>query len=1172
MALAGFWSYIMNAERYQELKEAFFRIRELPSTERDAQIAEIEGRDPEFAEELRRLLRAGIQDDGFLEAKADQPPIPEDLAADRGYKVLSEISRGGMAVVYLAERTDGEFRHRVAIKVLHLFASGPESVLRLRLERQILAGLKHPHIARMLDGGTTPDGYPYMVMELIDGGKPIDAWCRDQELDLHRRLQLILLVCDAVSYAHRNLVVHRDLKPNNILVTRDGDPKLLDFGIAKLIGEDVTNFRTSTGFQPLTPRYASPEQLLGEHITTSADIYSLGVLLFELMADCSPYGEAATSVARLTHMILYDEPVPPSVAVLATGSSTGGSEFRLRQRARELRGDLDAICLKALRKSPEDRYSSVDELAEDLRRYLTGLPVHARRPSLFYRARKYIAKYRAVVTVSTVALIIVIALTGYNLHTRRRAAEQARIAQNFGAEVEKIDSIMRTTYLLPLHDIRPAKERVRAALRRIEVQMQQIGGAADAAGHFAIGHGQMALQNFSEARRHLDMAWNHELRGPDVASARGLTLGELYRNELDSVKRIRDKKQQEARRQKIEREFRNPAVALLRQGIEELPPEYGEGLIAYYENNYQKALMKAQAAAARDSSLYQARLLEGDAHVALASEKRDRGQDDAAMAEYLLGCEAYDKAGIIARSDPRCYASVCELWNDVMKMDISGKGGDLKAHYEVGRKAADTAIIADPERALSYLALAKIHLLLAQYQIRHGEDPTESLTAATNAAQKGILLGPPAGIQPASLVAIAQYFQGVYNDAAGIDPSVPLDTAIKNFDKVLQADPGASGVWLNSGAACLVLAQFQGNHGKDPNSALTEAVRRLKMASDINPQDVDPLSNLSGAYILMADNDFARGRDPRAHVQESIRCFEKATAINPTNPPAWINVAEGYSCLASFELSKGRDPSSAVGKAQQCLDKALQTNPDFADAHTMCGEIRVVMAEYERLAGKNPEHSLQSAEKSYRTALRIDKNFAGNFVNVATIQLNCADGLLKEGRSPEPFLSTARTFLEKARAANPTMSLIHRELGRLEILTAQWQTVREQNPEKTFVRAQSEIEKAIASNPNGTNSYLHFAELCRYQAEWKKKETDLIVAKGLEMAGKALTINPLLAPAVATRGALFLIQARHESDPSHRVESARRSVDELQRAFIMNPLLRHDYQHLLDSAKQIAEQ
>jgi serine/threonine-protein kinase len=338
-----------------------------------------------------------------------------------------------MGSVYLAEREGSSFQHRVALKVLRsgLHDTGMEA--RFKSERQILADLRHPNIARLVDGGITGDGAHFLAMEMVDGCR-IDHWCDQRRLDIDQRLELFRVVCSAVQAAHRSLVVHRDLKPANILVTPDGHPKLLDFGIAKILGPSShahTMAVTRTIDRLLTPAFASPEQVLGQPVTTASDVYSLGVILYELLAGSSPHRFNGSSPSEIERVVCREIPDTPSLAVRRCMGTAAGKEVADARRltedrlVRRLSGDLDTIVMTALRKEPERRYPSVEAFSEDLRRYLNELPVNARPDTLSYRASKFFRRHRVSVT-AAVAGFVAVLVFGVQATVNARIAEQER--------------------------------------------------------------------------------------------------------------------------------------------------------------------------------------------------------------------------------------------------------------------------------------------------------------------------------------------------------------------------------------------------------------------------------------------------------------------------------------------------------------------------------------------------------------------------------------------------------------------------------------------------------------------------------------------------------------------------------------------------------------------------
>ena len=349
------------------------------------------------------------------------------------YELGDAIGAGGMGEVYRAARADAEYQQQVAVKLVRSGLDTAFISARLRAERQILATLEHPNIARLLDGGTTADGVPYLVMELVDG-VPIDRYCEDHQLDIPTRLRLFIQVCSAVQYAHRRMIIHRDIKPRNILVTHDGVPKLLDFGVAKILDPGaITDGSEATlnAQRLLTPGYASPEQLQGELITSASDVYSLGVVLYELLAGIRPFATTRQEPFEILRAQLESEPAKPS-----------------RVSRRRIGADLDNILLMALRREPERRYATVDQFAQDIRRYLLRLPIIARRDTFFYRSSVFIARHKfavAVAVVGAVALVVGIVVT---THAARIAeAQRARAERRFD-EVRKLSNAL----IFDIHD------------------------------------------------------------------------------------------------------------------------------------------------------------------------------------------------------------------------------------------------------------------------------------------------------------------------------------------------------------------------------------------------------------------------------------------------------------------------------------------------------------------------------------------------------------------------------------------------------------------------------------------------------------------------------------------------------------------------------------------------
>jgi eukaryotic-like serine/threonine-protein kinase len=440
----------MSPDLWPEVEALLDAALDLPPDDRAALLDDPgSGRD-EVRDEARRLLAALDDIEVFLgEPAADfaAPLVAESERKEHGalpervgaYRVIREIGRGGMGAVYLAERDDAQFRMQVALKLVPRGMDSEQTLRRFWEERQILATLQHPQIARLLDGGVADDGRPWFAMEYVEG-VPIDRYCEENALGIDARLRLFCRVCEAVEYAHRTLVVHRDLKPSNIMVTGEGEPKLLDFGIAKLLqpGDAGAEALTRAGMQLMTPEYASPEQVRGEPITTASDVYALGVVLYELLTGQRPYGVETRTPHELERAVCETDPAPPSVAVRRRDRGEAGRARPMEpaaavRRARRLSGDIDHIVLKALRKEPEHRYASVATLREDVLRHLDGFPVRAREGRRAYRLRKFVRRHR--VPVAAAALVFLSLAGGV-----AAALQQARLAT---AEAERAEEVRK---------------------------------------------------------------------------------------------------------------------------------------------------------------------------------------------------------------------------------------------------------------------------------------------------------------------------------------------------------------------------------------------------------------------------------------------------------------------------------------------------------------------------------------------------------------------------------------------------------------------------------------------------------------------------------------------------------------------------------------------------------
>ena len=453
----------MDSTKWQKIKNILSTLLDLPENEHSEFLASID--DEEIRLEVEKLLSAQEQAENFI----DTPILIEKGLADdatkdsligktiENYLILERIGTGGMGAVYLAERLNSDFKQKVALKIIKRGMDSEAILTRFATERRILSTLKHPNIAQLLDGGISSEGLPFFVMEYVDG-KPLNQFCDENELALNERLQIFRQICSAVENAHKHLIIHRDLKPSNVLVTSDGIPKLLDFGIGKLLSNDGDEATlTATQGRVFTPEYASPEQVLGKSVTTATDVYSLGVILYELLSGERPYKIESRLPQEVANVILTEEPIRPSSVVssqwLVVNKTRKEASHQTNPKSqilnpKSLRGDLDNIILKALRKEPERRYQTVQEFSEDIRRHLVGLPVTATADTTFYRVGKFVKRHSVgVFAGGLIFLSLLVGISATAWQANRANVERAKAEQRF-QDVRKLAN----SVVFELHD------------------------------------------------------------------------------------------------------------------------------------------------------------------------------------------------------------------------------------------------------------------------------------------------------------------------------------------------------------------------------------------------------------------------------------------------------------------------------------------------------------------------------------------------------------------------------------------------------------------------------------------------------------------------------------------------------------------------------------------------
>ncbi|MBV9608882.1 MAG: protein kinase, partial [Acidobacteria bacterium] len=560
-------------EWWNEISPYLDEVLEVPEGERGAWLASLREAQPSIAAQLETLLSEhdALAKENFLEQRAAWVQEPELAGQSLGpYKLLHAIGHGGMGSVWLAERSDGRFDRRVAVKFLSIALVGGGGKERFKREGSILGRLVHPHITELLDAGVSETGYPYLVLEHVDG-QPIDVYCDQHQLSVRDRLRLFLDVLAAAAHAHANLIVHRDLKPSNVLVSNQGQVKLLDFGIAKLLEEGPEGSATLLTREhggALTPEYAAPEQLTGRPVTTATDIYALGLLLYVLLAGRHPIGPGQHSPAELVKAIADTEPLPLSEVATRKTDADNPAEISANRGttpdklSRVLRGDLDTIVAKALKKNPQERYSSVAAFADDIQRYLDNEPISARPDTVRYRVVKFVNRNRTTVVLAAVALVALLAGAVATLVQAHRAREQRDFAFRQLSRAEAINDL--NNFLLS--DAAPSGKpfTVNELLDRAEhiVRREHADDATQVELLISIGGQYSSLDEEAKASSVLEEAYqsSRNLSDPSIRAQAACALGATL-----------------AKQSELDR-----AEALYREGMKELPDAPQYSLDRYY--------------------------------------------------------------------------------------------------------------------------------------------------------------------------------------------------------------------------------------------------------------------------------------------------------------------------------------------------------------------------------------------------------------------------------------------------------------------------------------------------------------------------------------------------------------------------------------------------------------
>jgi len=968
------------------------------------------------------------------------------------YELVEFLGQGGMGRVFKAR--DPRLGRNVALKFLR--SSDPGLVRRFVREAQVQARVDHDAVCKVYEVGEV-EGHSFIAMQYVSGGSLKEV---ELLLSVEEKVEIIADVGEALHAAHRMGLIHRDVKPANIMVERDPDgrwrPFVVDFGIARdTTAQDITR----TGGVVGTPAFASPEQLRenSEDLDVRADVYSLGASLYWFLTGRSPF---EGRLARVMAGGFEEEP------------------DTLRRHDPGIPRDLETIVLKCLEASPDRRYASARAVARDLRRFLAGDPIEARRASIGYRLARKVRKHRGVAVALTAALAALLAVVGFGLHSSWQARHRSALAQRLVEQVKEIEALMRVASMMPLHDRRPEQASIRRRLVQIESEIAGFGALGRGPGHYALGRGQLVLQEYGAALDHLQRAWDEGYRHPAVSYALGVAMGKLYEQELQRAEQFDSPELRTAYRREAEARLKTPALRHLRAvpGLELESPSFVEGLIAFYEGRLEDAQERARAAFEQAGWLYEAKQLEADILVAAAGEAMKVGDMEEALRRLARAGEAYGTAIGLARSEPGLYEGDCARWIRVLDIHVrTGEAADDA--FEQGLRACRNAITVDPDRASGHATLSRLYWRWADHRHDLGEDPTEWLEAAVSEAERAIELDPKS-VEAHCTMGGAKSVAGLFAMAEGRDPRPSLLGAVASLERAIALQPGLVQAFDDMGYALERLGKYEMGTGGDPLPFLERAVASYRRAISLEPGYHKAHNNLGIALWRRAYFRLHRGEGPEEDLEAALSAYRQAIALNPAYAYAYANLGIAHRTVGLHLLLGGRDPNESLRSARERFDQALDLNPRIHWCYPEKASVELLAVRWSLVTGRSPGPFLDAARQYAERALELNPRNAVAFRMAGEVQRWRAEWLMRQGRDPAAVIRTGLGWTDKALAINPAQTSAM--LTRAALLLARASAPGAGTGSADDVRgAQELIDRALEINPLHTRD----AAPLRRQAE-----------------------------------------------------------------------------------------
>ncbi len=1043
------------------------------------------------------IRNARLKIESLNDELEDQTVDPVDVSEER-YEIKTLLGEGAAGRVWKAY--DRRLKRNVALKKLRLEGTGtPERFLR---EARNQARVQNPNICKVFDVGNI-NGEPYIAMQCIEG-RTLSA--ASTEMTLRNKVEVMRTVAEAVHAAHEAGLVHRDLKPGNILVEKAGDswlPYITDFGLSR---EEDSADRTKTGMIVGTPAYMAPEQAQGNirDIDQRTDVYALGATFYEILCGHPPFTGTSVEIALKT----IQEEAPS-----------------LRKQNREVAYDLEIIVMKCLEKEPERRYYTAQALADDLSRFLEGEPILARRASWHYRIGKKARRHRKMAAILAAAFIAVIFSASFGLYNWWTAAKRAEIAQQFGQEVAEIEGFLRYTSSLPLHDIRKEKLLVQQKMQKIQNQMEILGRPALAPGNYALGRGYLALHQHDRARTHLEAAWKNDYQTPQIAYALGRVLGALYQEELEKLELLSSPEAKEARRQEIEKQFRDPAVAFLKasKNSASISSDYLDALMAFYANRYEDAVKISARAMDSAPWSYEARKLQGDIHVFQGAQKQRSGDYKGAGEDFEKAGDAYKAATEIARSDSSIYDAECHRLIQVLRL-VELQGVPTEEQYAGAISVCDLALQVDPENANAWNRKSVIY----------------SDWAVILRTRKG-------------------------------NPAPVYDKAIQMAKKALAIKPNFPEAWNSLGNSYVHLAYEQWDTGIERDQTIESALQAFQKAIQLKPND-ESYCYLGDAYSDQAVARMEKGIDPTSSFDNSVKAYENAIRLNPRHYSNFSNLGMVLTRKGMYQLHHGKDPANVLKMAIENYRKALELNAKFIFAHNNTGVSFATLAQYEMTQALNPLPSLDQAIPAFRKAMEINPKFPLPYLVSARAYCIRAEYAVQTDTNPEPDLQQARTAIRQYMDLSGSALGSNKDEAWIELVEAEWALLKGASARTFFEKAESSLRLSLKHNPEDAETYRRFARYYLLSAKDKmsrKQNPATEIKLGSNQIAEALKRDPQWGESYALQAELFHLAARIQQQDALKKKIAIKAKNALKKAFELNQNLRGKYDKLMSELEKL---